>query len=244
MKPGNLILLCTLGFALSIPVARAQHTHAEAAPAPAAKTAAANTAGAPMSAEALKTLAVAMSNLAAALANDDLAAYSALQPTVRGAFHDLADVDAALATALSANLADPLPLRSNLADARKEFGRFSTAVVDAVRERKLLRATNLRLFECKMAPEIGTGRWLQSGSVAQNPFFGSAMLKCGTELDRPVAKGLPAGHPPIGHLTDAEKARYSGANAAKPAGDSGCGGCGMSKEAMAAGEPCEHDHKK
>lgn len=243
MKPGKFLILCTLGFALSLH-ARAQHTHAESSPAPAAKTAAPNAASAQLGAEALKTLAVAMSNVAAVLANDDLAAYGALQPTVRGAFHDLADVDAGLAKSLSEDLADPLPLRSNLDDARKGFGRFSTAVADAMRERKLVRAANLRLFECQMAPEIGTGRWLQSGAGAKNPFFGAAMLTCGTELDRPVAKGLPPGHPPIGHLTDAEKARYSGPNATKPANDAGCGSCGMSKAAMAAGEPCEHDHKK
>jgi hypothetical protein len=34
-----------------------------------------------------------------------------------------------------------------------------------------------------MAPGIGTGRWLQRADKLKNPFYGSAMLDCGEELD-------------------------------------------------------------
>jgi Cu(I)/Ag(I) efflux system membrane fusion protein len=57
---------------------------------------------------------------------------------------------------------------------------------------------------------------------------------------------LPPGHPPIDQVSVASylRAQATPAPAAgKPAGDGSCGSCGMSKAAMAAGEPCEHDKK-
>jgi Cu(I)/Ag(I) efflux system membrane fusion protein len=239
MKSSLTLHSCALALAL-FTRAFAQHAHEglDTASKPAAGPGPTIAQG--LSAEALKTLGVSMSKAGAALASDDLAGYKALQGSVRGAYHDLADIDSPLAAQLATDLVDPLPARADIKEARKDYVRFSTAVADALRERKLVRAANLRVFECRMAPEIGTGRWLQAESVAKNPFFGSSMLKCGTELDR-VARALPAGHPPIGHLTAAEKAQYTAP--AKKASDGGCGSCGMSKEAMAAGEPCEHDKK-
>lgn len=235
------LLSCVVAFAITAD-AVAQHTHPPAGPTPAPSPSAQAEARAALGAEAVKTLGVTMSRAGAALAKDDFAAYQALQPAIRDAYHDLADIEPALAESISSSFADPLPVRPEIAAARRDFARFSTAVADAVRTRKLLRPARLRLFECRMAPEIGVGRWLQTDSVARNPFFGSAMLQCGTELDRPEsARALPPGHPPIGHLSPAEKARFAGAT---KAADAGCGGCGMSKEAMAAGEPCEHGKKK
>lgn len=226
---------------VSVPQVFAQHAGHGSTAAPSPKPEA--TPQAAVSAAALQSLAVAMSDAGAALAADDFARYQSLRTPVRNAFHDLADADPQLVERLSANLADPLPNRGNLTDARKDFVRFSTAVTDAVRSKKVHLSANLRIFECTMAPEIGTGRWLQREAGAKNPFFGSAMLKCGVELDpKTSARALPQGHPPIEGLTPADYARYAGA---KPttAVSSGCGGCGMSKEAMAAGEPCEHAKK-
>lgn len=237
MKPSITFVSSALALALFTQAA-AQHAHTGLNAAAVAVSEPADTRG--LSVEALKALGAFMSKAGSALASDDLAGYTALQSSVRGAYHDLADVDSSLASRLTGNLVDPLPARTDIKEARKDYVRFSTTVADALRERKLVRAANLRIFECKMAPEIGTGRWLQAESVAKNPFFGSSMLKCGTELDL-VARALPAGHPPIGHLSTAEKAQYG--SSAKKAGDAGCGSCGMSKEAMAAGEPCEHDKK-
>jgi Cu(I)/Ag(I) efflux system membrane fusion protein len=33
-----------------------------------------------------------------------------------------------------------------------------------------------------MAPVLGKGRWVQRDATLRNPFFGSAMARCGTEL--------------------------------------------------------------
>jgi len=33
-----------------------------------------------------------------------------------------------------------------------------------------------------MSPVLGTGRWLQRTAELKNPFFGSAMLRCGEEV--------------------------------------------------------------
>ncbi|RXK54403.1 DUF3347 domain-containing protein [Oleiharenicola lentus] len=226
---------------VSTPQLFAQHTGHGSAAAPSTRTEAPPRTE--VSAAALQSLAVAMSDASAALAKDDFALYQSLRTSVRNALHDLEDADPKLAATLTTTPADPLPNRGNLTDARKDFVRFSTAVTDVVRSRKIQQSANLRIFECTMAPEIGTGRWLQQEAGAKNPFFGSAMLKCGVELDRKVsARALPPGHPPVEGLTPADYARYAGIKpAAAPSG--GCGGCGMSKEAMAAGEPCEHSKK-
>jgi len=235
------VLALTSLLLVSVPQLFAQHTGHSSAVTPSPKVE-----GAPRteaSAAALQAIATAMSDASAALADDDFDRYQALRTTVRSALHDLSDADAKLAASLTANLADPLPSRSNITEARKDFVRFSTAVTDAVRSRNIHQAANLRIFECTMAPEIGTGRWLQRAAAARNPFYGSAMLKCGVELDRKTsARALPPGHPPIESLTPTDYARYSGT---KPvaATSGGCGSCGMSKEAMAAGEPCEHGKK-
>jgi len=188
-----------------------------------------------------------MNDAGAALAADDFAHYVSLQVTVRDAFRDLAEFDPECARSLIDTAGELLPSRDNIADARTDFARFSTAVSDVMRSRKQLRAAGLHLFECRMAPVVGTARWLQREASPRNPFFGTSMLECGTEIDAvSVARALPPGHPPIGHLSPDERAMYSSsANAAATVGSAGagCGSCGMSMEAMAAGEPCEHDKK-
>lgn len=227
---------------VSVPQAFAQHAGhgSTAAPSPKAEA----TPRVAVSAAALQSLAVALSDVSVALAADDLARYQSMRAAVRTAFHDLADADPKLAKGLTTNPADPLPVRENITDARKDFVRFSTAVTDVVRSKKVHLSANLRIFECTMAPGIGTGRWLQRETGAKNPFFGSAMLKCGVELDRKTSvRALPPGHPPIEGLSVADYTRFSGTKPAASANSGGCGGCGMSQEAMAAGEPCEHSKK-
>jgi Cu(I)/Ag(I) efflux system membrane fusion protein len=70
---------------------------------------------------------------------------------------------------------------------RRDFAYFSTAVADLVRDNHLNHAAGLHIFQCPMAPGIGTGRWLQRSSVLKNPFYGSTMLDCGEEVDAPAA---------------------------------------------------------
>jgi Cu(I)/Ag(I) efflux system membrane fusion protein len=123
--------------------------------------------------------------------------------------------------------------------------------------------TGLHAFECSMAK----ARWLQRDSGTKNPFYGEKMLTCGDEITEPEAApktgmtqvappldakamvgGLPPGHPPIGgtmSVADYLRAQPGIASNDTKAGAAGegCGSCGMSAAAMAAGEPCEHDKK-
>jgi Cu(I)/Ag(I) efflux system membrane fusion protein len=196
------------------------------------------------------------------LAADDLARYQALRGPVRDALLDLTEADPKLTESLAVNPADPLPARENLKEAREDFVRFSTTVTDMVRTNKIDVAAKLHVFECTMAPGVGTGRWVQREAGAMNPFHGAKMLQCGVELDRetsthPMAvedlwaveftrgarKNLPADHPPLDGLWDVKFTRAVRDKAAIAAPSDGCGGCGMSKAAMTAGAPCERGVK-
>lgn len=200
-----------------------------------------HTQGAPAAVQPLSLLADALADGSAALAADDFARFQDVQVAIRSAFRQVADKEPELAKVVAADTADPLPSRPTIAAARKDFARFSTGVADTVRSRNLLSASKLRIFECTMVPQVGTARWLQRESGARNPFFGAAMLKCGTEVGTaaPTARALPPGHPPIGHLTATQRERYK-----TSASESTCGSCGMSQAAMAAGEPCETSSTK
>ena len=73
---------------------------------------------------------------------------------------------------------DPADLRA----ARREFEPFSTDLTDAVRDLGMPAKEGWHVFQCPMAPVLGTGRWLSRGPDVHNPFFGSAMPDCGEEL--------------------------------------------------------------
>jgi membrane fusion protein, copper/silver efflux system len=70
----------------------------------------------------------------------------------------------------------------DLADARKQFLPFSTAVVALVKQlRKQDQAfAGLKVYHCPMAPKPGL--WLQAKAPLANPFYGSEMLRCGEEV--------------------------------------------------------------
>lgn len=195
----------------------------------------------------LQPLAFASADAAAALAADDLAAYQRQLPGLRSA---LAAYFAGYAHAAHGPLGkypSGLPDANDLAEARRAFERFSTAVADLARENQLNNSASLRIFECPMAPETGRARWLQRTAGTKNPFFGLGMSGCGDEIAAPVDAGkpsafaLPPGHPPL----DAATFTAFGALRREPAApaEGACGSCGMSKAEMAAGEPCEHDKK-
>jgi hypothetical protein len=69
-----------------------------------------------------------------------------------------------------------------LAEARKEFLPFSTAVSEFVRTARHQSDAlkSLKLYRCPMAPQPGF--WLQLNGPLRNPYFGSEMLTCGSEL--------------------------------------------------------------
>jgi Cu(I)/Ag(I) efflux system membrane fusion protein len=67
--------------------------------------------------------------------------------------------------------------------ARRAFEPFSTALVDLARAQHVHHREGLHAFQCPMTPVLGTGRWLSRTGTLRNPYFGSAMLECGEELN-------------------------------------------------------------
>jgi multidrug efflux pump subunit AcrA (membrane-fusion protein) len=130
----------------------------------------------------LKNVALAAIAGGDALATDDFAGYQKQLPLMRQA---LAAFLAGYGRAEGGPLGkfkDALPDRPDLKAARRDFAYFSTAVADLARENHLHHTESLHIFQCPMAPGIGTGRWLQRSAALKNPFYGSAMLECGEEL--------------------------------------------------------------
>lgn len=219
--------------------------------------------GAIVKPDALKALAFAGADAAAPLAKDDLAGYQAQLPALRAAIIAFfaANEHAAHGPfgAFKNGLTEPADLKS----ARRDFASLSSTIADAVLAAHLTAEIGLHVFECSMAK----ARWLQRDSGTKNPFYGEKMLTCGDEITEPeaapktgmtqaappldakaMAAGLPPGHPPIGgtmSVADYLRAQPSIASNDTKAGAAGegCGSCGMSAAAMAAGEPCEHDKK-
>ena len=208
----------------------------------------------------LKPLALASADAAAALATDDLAGYKKQLPALRSALAGFFKGYEHAAHGPLASYKDGPGDPADLDAARKDFEPFSTVVADLARENHLHHTDKLHVFECPMAPATGKGRWLQREGGTKNPFFGSKMPRCGEEIAGPegasksrgggggggMSMALPPGHPPIDQVSVASYLRAQATpapTAGKPAGDGACGSCGMSKAAMAAGEPCEHDKK-
>ncbi len=70
----------------------------------------------------------------------------------------------------------------DLTDARARFLPFSTMIVGLAQQLKQQDPafSALKVYHCPMAPKPGL--WLQSKGPLANPFFGSAMLTCGKEV--------------------------------------------------------------
>jgi Cu(I)/Ag(I) efflux system membrane fusion protein len=127
----------------------------------------------------LFTLARASADAVDVLAADDLASYRKLLPGLRAALQ--AYLVRAPRSPLAA-YADKLGDRNDLRAARRDFEPFSTTLADLVRAQPAGERGGLHVFECPMAPVLGTGRWLGHTAEVKNPFFGSAMPGCGEEL--------------------------------------------------------------
>ena len=153
--------------------ATAHAAHGEMAM-PAAKEASAMTP--PMSAkdaptavpmERVATLVAAASEGADALASDDFARYQTVFSKLQDASRDL-----------------KLPVLEKGADlkaARRSFEVWSTAVADLARPHR--EHLGFKVYQCPMAPVLKKGRWVQKDGPLKNPFFGSSMLTCGSELN-------------------------------------------------------------
>jgi len=127
----------------------------------------------------LAALAATAADAAAALAGDDFPAYQKQLPGLRAALQAyLAQEARSPLVEFTGKLAD----RPDLRGARRDFEPFSTALADLVRAQPPGQRAGLHVFECPMAPVLGTGRWLGRTAEVKNPFFGSSMPGCGEEL--------------------------------------------------------------
>ncbi len=117
--------------------------------------------------ERLASLVAAASAGADALASDDFARYQTVFPKLHDASRDL-----------------KLPALEKGADlkaARRSFEVWSTTVADLARPHR--EHLGIKVYQCPMAPVLKKGRWVQKDGPLKNPFFGSSMLTCGSELN-------------------------------------------------------------
>jgi Cu(I)/Ag(I) efflux system membrane fusion protein len=131
----------------------------------------------------LKTLAFSSADAAAALAADDLPAYRKNLPALRTAFQAYLAGHAPAARGPLAAFKESLVDGPDLRAARRAFEPFSTVLVDLARAQHIHHREGIHAFQCPMTPVLGTGRWLGRSADLKNPFFGSAMLECGEELN-------------------------------------------------------------
>jgi Cu(I)/Ag(I) efflux system membrane fusion protein len=132
--------------------------------------------------EQLKSLALAAADAGALLAADDLAGYQKQLPAFRSTLQAYLAAAGDSARSPLAKFKNALPDRPDLRSARRDFEPLSTALADVVASQRLPAREKLHVFQCPMAPVLGTGRWLARTEQVRNPFFGSAMLECGEEL--------------------------------------------------------------
>jgi hypothetical protein len=92
----------------------------------------------------------------------------------------LADTAEAAGGAPAKKAADALAAAKNLEDARKQFGELSTILVP-VFQAEAIPGTSAYMCPMKQKP------WMQRGDKMANPYYGRAMLTCGTVLP-PKAK--------------------------------------------------------
>jgi hypothetical protein len=130
----------------------------------------------------LKNLALATIAGGDALAADDLSGYQKQLPAMRQSLTVFLTGYAHAEAGPLGKFKDGLPDPADLKAARHDFAYFSTAVTDLVRENHVHLTEGLHVFQCPMAPGIGTGRWLQRSVELKNPFYGSAMIECGDEI--------------------------------------------------------------
>jgi Cu(I)/Ag(I) efflux system membrane fusion protein len=119
-----------------------------------------------------------LSDAASALAKDDLDGYKKHLPAILESVKQT--TGAVRATLLP--LSERLVPGNDLKTARKPFEPFSNAAANFVLAQPV-SSRQAKVFQCPMSPVLGVGRWIQKDNPKlQNPFFGSQMLTCGSEL--------------------------------------------------------------
>jgi len=130
----------------------------------------------------LRTLVFATADAASTLAADDLAAYQKALPSLNQALSAYLAGYTPAARGELAPFAGKLVEGPDLEAARRAFEPFSTAVSDLAREQHLHHREKIWIFQCPMSPVLGTARWPSRSQQLSNPFFGSAMPRCGSEV--------------------------------------------------------------
>ncbi len=138
---------------------------------------------------ALTNFVAAVDALSRSLAADNVNDFNQAAATVTNALPSLAqqfdDKHPWHAAIQKIQSASSLTKAENLETARKEFIPFSNAVSEFARmvrqESDALRS--IKVFKCPMAPKPGqTSFWIQLQGPLRNPFYGSEMLDCGSEV--------------------------------------------------------------
>lgn len=112
-----------------------------------------------------------------ALASDDLGAATAAARTLA---EGLATLDATEAAAMQAH-ARALAGAADLAAARVAFGELSAPFVSFIEAVGVPEGYDVARFSCGMFHDVPEGGvWLQRGDEVRNPYYGSAMLTCGS----------------------------------------------------------------
>jgi Cu(I)/Ag(I) efflux system membrane fusion protein len=131
----------------------------------------------------LRTLVFAAADAAAALAADDLAGYRKVHPSLIEAQAAYLAGYPPAARGAFAPVARTLVDGPDLEAVRAGFEPFSTATADLARTVHLHHREGVTIYQCPMTPILGTARWLSRSNQLRNPFFGSAMLECGEEVE-------------------------------------------------------------
>ncbi len=131
----------------------------------------------------LRALVFAAADAAAALANDDLPGYLKVLPGLRQAQSAYLAGWPTAGRGEFAGVAAQLPDGPDLDAVRHAFEPFSTATADLAQASHLHHREGVTIYQCPMTPVLGTARWLSRANQVRNPFFGSAMLECGDEVD-------------------------------------------------------------
>jgi len=130
----------------------------------------------------LRTLVFAAADAAAALANDDLAGYQKVFPSLREAQAAYVEGYAPAARGALSAIRGRLVEGPDLDSVRHAFEPFSTALAEQALAAHVHHREGVTVYQCPMTPVLGTARWLSKSNQLRNPFFGSAMLECGEEV--------------------------------------------------------------
>ena len=112
---------------------------------------------------------------------------------VEGAAHD----DWMRELGRSRNSAEAIRSASDLEDARRAFDPLSQSLIRVATLFRPASGTPIIVYDCSMAFEGRGARWLQDTHGVENPYFGSAMFRCGEELETVVPGATTA---PVEHV--------------------------------------------